>query len=498
MQRREQKSRLIGQPRTGVFRAERGFVFIAVMLVLIVMTGMALSFGRSMRVRVQASANRYSQAQAKMIALGAAEAVLALEDQLPSDAVDVNGGGFWLLRPDPDDERTYAFGVGDESAKIDLNSASREMLEALPGMTIEMAAAIIDWRDGDSEISESGAESEYYLRQPEPYRAKDGDFESVEELMLVRDFTSLELFGEDLNRNGYLDDNEDDASESLPGDNRDGTLDRGLIDLLTVHGTAGENENAINVNASAGGQGGQGGQGGGGGGGGLGGQGGGGGFGGGGQGGGGTQTDDDANQQLQDLLVEQFGTDRGNAIWTNIIANRPHANLMDLYFKSQMEPEEFDSVVEQLTTGDATDARVNVTLAPREVLRALPGLEDADVEALISARRGVLAQIQADAAAGEDAPVPLAWVAEALGEEKAIEVGGVITARGDRRVADILAISPGGRSFERYRMVYQNDQVVEWRRLTHLGWPLGDDIRQRIRDGEAVTDVRQTTQGGAF
>lgn len=42
------------------------------------------------------------------------------------------------------------------------------------------------------------------------------------------------LYGEDTNRNGLLDSNEDDAGASEPFDNADGVLDAGWSDYLTV------------------------------------------------------------------------------------------------------------------------------------------------------------------------------------------------------------------------------------------------------------------------
>jgi DNA uptake protein ComE-like DNA-binding protein len=38
------------------------------------------------------------------------------------------------------------------------------MLEFLPGMTPALAAAIVDWRDADSELTMNGAEDETYQR----------------------------------------------------------------------------------------------------------------------------------------------------------------------------------------------------------------------------------------------------------------------------------------------------------------------------------------------
>jgi general secretion pathway protein K len=49
--------------------------------------------------------------------------------------------------------------------------------------------SILDWRDNDDLRRLHGAEDEYYQSLPDPYRAKNDDFESVEELLLVKGIT---------------------------------------------------------------------------------------------------------------------------------------------------------------------------------------------------------------------------------------------------------------------------------------------------------------------
>jgi DNA uptake protein ComE-like DNA-binding protein len=76
--------------------------------------------------------------------------------------------------------------IEDESARLNLNTATSDMLVALPGMTEEIADAILDWRDDDDEPGPLGAESDYYLSLPSPYEAANGPFETVDELRLVK------------------------------------------------------------------------------------------------------------------------------------------------------------------------------------------------------------------------------------------------------------------------------------------------------------------------
>jgi hypothetical protein len=102
-------------------------------------------------------------------------------------------------------------------------------------MPVDFAAAIIDWRDEDAEVTTGGAESETYLLQDPSYLCKDAPFESVEELRLVIGAEWDVLYGEDVNRNGILDPNEDDGDETWPDDNQDGILDPGLVEYLTIY-----------------------------------------------------------------------------------------------------------------------------------------------------------------------------------------------------------------------------------------------------------------------
>ena len=54
-------------------------------------------------------------------------------------------------------------------------------------------------------------------------------------LLLVRDITPELLYGEDTNRNGILDFNENDGDATLPNDNADGVLNAGWCEYFTVH-----------------------------------------------------------------------------------------------------------------------------------------------------------------------------------------------------------------------------------------------------------------------
>lgn len=122
----------------------------------------------------------------------------------------------------------------DEDSEADLQKQVMR-LAYLPGMTESLADAILDYIDSDSTVRAYGAESAYYQGLAMPYYAKDGPLESLDELLMVRGVTPMLLYGEDANRNGLLDPNENDGLASPPGDNADGVLLRGWTQFLTVY-----------------------------------------------------------------------------------------------------------------------------------------------------------------------------------------------------------------------------------------------------------------------
>lgn len=87
------------------------------------------------------------------------------------------------------------YGLQDEEGKINLNKADvrviARLLEGVAGLARwdaeKLAYCIVDWRDKDSFFGhpQFGAEDSDYEGLREPYEAKDGDFEVLEELLLV-------------------------------------------------------------------------------------------------------------------------------------------------------------------------------------------------------------------------------------------------------------------------------------------------------------------------
>ena len=87
--------------------------------------------------------------------------------------------------------RRVKVSLQDERGKIDLNTASADLLEHIIGQAAEgvdalsVSRAIIDWRDRDQDRQDGGAEDDDYQLQQYAYGARDGAFLSIMELQQV-------------------------------------------------------------------------------------------------------------------------------------------------------------------------------------------------------------------------------------------------------------------------------------------------------------------------
>ncbi len=152
--------------------------------------------------------------------------------------------------PGPEESGGVRFGLENESARLNLAllrrldeaapERSRELLLAFPGMTETTADSLLDWLDADNVPREFGAEADDYLDRPNPYQPRNGLPATLEELLLVRGVTRSLLFGPDEDRNFTVDPREASSRDQL-GDLNQSAADAdaelqhlGWADLLTL------------------------------------------------------------------------------------------------------------------------------------------------------------------------------------------------------------------------------------------------------------------------
>ncbi len=240
----------------GSVSSRPGYVLVAVLIVIVVLALVAYRFTESMTAEYRAGVRTTDDAQAKFAAVSGlhyAAAVLSDRNTFygelggnPYDNTDIfldvmvptTGGRkearFSIISVAVVGLGSYEqrYGVIDEASKININSLLAmdktgqllfDVLMKLPLMTEDIADAIVDWIDADDDSRPSGAESSYYLSLSSPYRAKNGPLNSLDELLLIKGITPQVLHGDDRNRNGVQDEGELSA-------------DRGWADFLTVYG----------------------------------------------------------------------------------------------------------------------------------------------------------------------------------------------------------------------------------------------------------------------
>jgi len=157
--------------------------------------------------------------------------------------VPLGRGQFRVLRPGRADEGGgIIYGVSDEESRLNVNYASAEQLTGIYGMTPDVVAAINDWRDSDNAVTPGGAEAEYYASLRPPYLPRNGAFQTVRELLMVRGISRELLLGRNANQNS-AGNSAETLSESAPPDNPANLLDSGWASIFTVDSSV-QNMNA--------------------------------------------------------------------------------------------------------------------------------------------------------------------------------------------------------------------------------------------------------------
>ena len=209
---------------------ERGVALLLVLWIFAILGVLAMDFARYIRDDAMAAVNFAEETRAYYIALAGMNRTIFDADRARERAAPGT-----LAQPadadaDDDDEPLPADGqwhdgefagghytvrMTDEGGLLSLNKIDDGLLTRVitnlmrggnqtKGMdrrsTNEVSTvvdSILDWRDADNLKHAHGAESEYYLKRRPPYRAKNGFFDSPEELLLVRGVTPALFYGHD-------------------------------------------------------------------------------------------------------------------------------------------------------------------------------------------------------------------------------------------------------------------------------------------------------------
>jgi type II secretory pathway component PulK len=392
----EQNNNAERQAEIGVglpFRVVRkkAFALIAVLWVVILAGLILLGVRKAGHVNLAMAFNELESVRAQWLARAGVEQAVAMlddddtavddmleywySDRLSLRQVELLRGEFSVKAP-PGPElsaRRVRYGLVDHNGKLNVNTAGREELEDFCDLADWQVSSLLDWRDGDAQTSPGGAEGGYYQGLEYPYEIRNGNFQTLGELGLVKGMDLDVLYGEDANNNGVLDENENNGATSPPPDNADDKLRRGLRGLCTIYSfernRTAAGEERVNFNTAD-----------------------------------------------KDTLKEEFNfTDAlANAV-TQHQANRQQGgerqqsirfnNLMELIGlrgqQNNNQQEDSSKVNEitikwvadhwdqlTLTDDERLPGRVNINTASREVLKALPKLTSSEVQSILRRQTG--------------------------------------------------------------------------------------------------------------
>jgi hypothetical protein len=257
--------------------ARRGFVLLAVLVFVLLLGMVTLSLLYRSQAEETGAASGLGSEQAWSAAVSGVREALRVAAAAPPGSdewqdnptlfrgrqVYEDGADTWyftVFSPSGSEDLVeIRYGLTDEAAGVNLNQPNGADFEKVPRVTAALAANLRQYI-GLSTASRSPAPvaapppdpfledpalpavagdlstdgalgSDSFSQAPIP---RHGPLAQIEELVSVPGFSRALVFGEDANRNGRLDANEDDGPETAPVDNQDGHLDHGLLQYFTV------------------------------------------------------------------------------------------------------------------------------------------------------------------------------------------------------------------------------------------------------------------------
>ena len=201
-----------------LLRSNQASILLITLWVLSILTIFAISLGYAARTQLHYTRHLYDRLKVHYLARSGVEKSIAVladsENQIFSALNETWANSEELFKELPIDDGfvtvsyfldeddagqgqkkyTILYGVMDESSRIDINYAPADVMSTLlerigkvPLNRAEaIAAAIVDWRDENGIVSLGGAENEYYQGLVTPYTCRNGKFQVMQELLLVR------------------------------------------------------------------------------------------------------------------------------------------------------------------------------------------------------------------------------------------------------------------------------------------------------------------------
>lgn len=193
--------------------SQKGFALLVVFWVLAVLIVMVLSFSVMTRADTYGLFSFKEGLEKKFLAeAGISRSIMEIiyRSVNQNQTLTLAGREVWRLDGTPYSadigDGGYHVRIIDESGKISLNAMTDSSGIILKNLLINQGVStenadiivdsILDWKDEDDLHRLNGAENEYYMSLAKPYKARNADFETLDELILVRGITPQILYGD--------------------------------------------------------------------------------------------------------------------------------------------------------------------------------------------------------------------------------------------------------------------------------------------------------------
>jgi len=187
-------------PVDSLWKNDRGIALVFVLWVVTLLSVIVGEFCYTMRTEVNITRNFKDTTQARYIARAGINAALinAIAAGSGSQSEETETEEVtWRINAEtpeiPFANGYYTVRITDELGKVNINYAPPRLLKVvLSSFELDedvintIVDSIQDWRDPDQFHRVNGAEDDYYQGLPEPYECKDADFDTVDELLLVK------------------------------------------------------------------------------------------------------------------------------------------------------------------------------------------------------------------------------------------------------------------------------------------------------------------------
>ena len=177
---------------------QRGSVFILALIVLTACTAILALTVSAQRVSFKSTVNRMESKRAKYMAEAGVQRAITELTLLTSPGLVNQTQEWYLLGTNGDDKFTvsgdsFRLQVVDAASLINLNTATEDQLLNL-GLTQAQIDSLLDWREPGETPRTEGAKNDYYNGLENPYNARLGRLQSLDEVLLIKDWLPSSLY----------------------------------------------------------------------------------------------------------------------------------------------------------------------------------------------------------------------------------------------------------------------------------------------------------------